>query len=292
MTIDTSSSGPRLLIIGAHPDDAEYYAGGLAAIYRGLGYPVKMLSVTNGAAGHYNRPPDELVPMRRQEAAAAGEVIGAAYETLSFPDGQLAPTIEVRHRIIQEIRQFQPDLVLTHRACDYHPDHRAAGQAVQDASYLITVPLVLPEVTPLFRSPVFAYLADLFTRPTRLRADVVIDVGDYVDTIVAMLACQQSQVFEWLPYEEGILETVPDDKTSRIEWLRNWFAKHMRLRADHFRGKLISDFGEERGGEIEFTEVFEISEYGASATPERLAELFPTAKCSPHDTARKTLSAY
>jgi len=278
MTIDTPSNDPRLLIIGAHPDDAEFFGGGLAAIYRGLGRCVKMLSVTDGSVGHYLRTSEELIPMRRQESAAAGEVIGAAYETLGFSDGQLLPSIEVRHRIIREIREFRPDLVLTHRTCDYHPDHRATGQAVQDASYLVTVPLVLPEVVPLFRAPVFAYMADLFTQPTRLRADIVIDIGSYVDTIVAMLACQRTQVFEWLPYEDGILESVPEDEAGKIEWLRTWFAKHIGPRSDHFRKEIISAYGDDTGKQIKFAEIFEISEYGANVDSDKLAELFPNGR--------------
>ncbi len=271
-----SSSGPRLLIIAAHPDDAEFHAGGLATIYRQLGRTVKMLSVTDGAAGHYERNACDLIPMRRQEAADAGKVIGAEYETLHFPDGQLQATLEVRHRIIQEIRSFKPDLVLTHRTCDYHPDHRAVGQSVQDASYLVTVPRVLPDYPALSQPPVFAYMQDLFTRPTRLLADEVIDVTQYVDQIVAMLACQHSQVFEWLPYEEGTLETVPDGPAERLEWLRAWYTRHAGPRANHFRDDLINAFGDKEGNEIEFVEVFEISEYGAVPNTSQRRELFPT----------------
>jgi len=275
--MNTPTDAPRLLVIGAHPDDAEYHAGGLATLYRDLGRSVRMLSVTDGAAGHFRRTPDELIPMRRQEMAEAGEVIGAAYETLGFPDGQLLPSIEVRHRIIQEIREFQPDLVLTHRTCDYHPDHRATGQAVQDASYLITVPLVLPEVAPLFRAPVFAYMVDLFTRPVGLRADVVLDVANQVDTIAAMLACQRSQVFEWLPYEEGVLESVPEAEADRMQWVRDWYAKHTSQRPTHFRKELLAAFGDQ-GSDIQFAEFFEISEYGDNAGAERLRSLFPEGR--------------
>ena len=133
----------RLLILGAHPDDADVHAGGLASIYRQLGHVVKMISVTDGGAGHHQRSSAELAEIRRAEAAAAGKVIGAAYETWGNPDGELQPTLEVRHQIIREIRTFQPDLLLTHRTNDYHPDHRAVGQVVQDASYMVTVPLVV-----------------------------------------------------------------------------------------------------------------------------------------------------
>jgi len=45
----------RLLIIGAHPDDADYAAGGTAALYRVRGHVVRMLSLTNGDAGHHEQ---------------------------------------------------------------------------------------------------------------------------------------------------------------------------------------------------------------------------------------------
>src|SRR5436190_6617183 len=177
----------RLLILGAHPDDAEYHAGGLASIYREAGHVVKMVSVTNGESGHFRISGTELADIRRLEARAAGDVIGATYETWDNPDGRLQPTIDVREQIIRELRTFAPDLVLTHRLNDYHPDHRAVGQAVQDASYLVTVPPICPDVPALRRDPVVGYLPDLFTRPAPLRGDVVIDVGDRMETIARMM---------------------------------------------------------------------------------------------------------
>ena len=277
-----SADQPRLLILGAHPDDAEYHAGGLAARYRAMGRTVKLVSMTNGGAGHHERSYNELVPMRRREAAAAGEIIGAVYETWDCPDGELLPTLELRQQVIREIRAFAPDLVLTHRTCDYHADHRIAGQAVQDAAYMVTVPGVLPDVPALRRDPVIAYLPDLFRKPYPLSPDVVIDVTDQVDTIVRMLACQRSQVFEWLPYEEGILDQVPVDEGEKLRWLREWYAQHIRPRANRFRSELISRYGERRGCEIEFVEVFEISEYGRQADDSMRSTLFPDTACGPH----------
>ncbi len=270
------SNKPSLLILGAHPDDAEYHAGGLATIYRSLDRPVKMVSVTDGSSGHHERSRRELIGLRRTEAAAAGAVIGATYETWDFSDGSLEPTLSVRHRIIREIRQFQPDLVLTHRTCDYHPDHRAVGQCVQDASYLVTVPHVVPEVPPLRKDPVVAYLPDLFTRPSPIRADIVIDVNEQVESIANMLACHRSQVFEWLAYEEGILDTVPDDEDEKLVWVRAWFAKHARPRAERYRDLLVTLYGDRRGAAVEFIEMFEISEYAGQPDAAHRRHLFPT----------------
>lgn len=253
----------RLLILGAHPDDAEYHAGGLAAIYRDAGHVVKMVSVTNGESGHFRNSGKELADIRRAEARAAGEVIGATYEVWDNPDGRLMPTIDVRERIIRELRTFAPDLVLTHRLNDYHPDHRAVGQAVQDASYLVTVPPICPDVPALRRDPIVGYLPDLFTRPAPLRGDVVIDVGDRMETIVRMMAAHQSQFFEWLPFNERRTEEIPRAEADRIAWLRRWYEQKIAPRAERYRGELEAQYGPDRGRKIEFCEVFEISEYAA-----------------------------
>lgn len=273
-----SNAKPRLLILGAHPDDAEYHAGGLATIYRSLGREVKMVSVTDGRSGHHERQPEELVSLRRAEAAAAGEVIGAIYETWDFPDGALQTTLEVRHRIIREIREFKPDLVLTHRTSDYHPDHRAVGQSVQDASYLVKVPPIVPEVAALRRDPVVAYMPDLFTKPLPLQPQVVIDIAEQMETITAMLACHRSQVFEWLAYEEGVLDQVPVDESGKLQWLLDWFSNHIRPRADHFRTELIAAFGPESGQQISMIEAFEISEYAHVPDAATMSDLFPSMK--------------
>ena len=253
----------RLLILGAHPDDAEYHAGGLAAIYRRAGHAVKMVSVTNGQSGHYRISGKELADFRRAEARASGAVIGAEYEVWEWPDGRLEASIEVRERIIREIRTFRPDLVLTHRPNDYHPDHRAVGQAVQDASYLVIVPPICPDVPSLRRDPVVGYLPDLFTRPAPLRADVVLDVTAEMETIVRMMAAHRSQFFDWLPYNENRLEEVPANEARKLVWLRDWYEEKLRPLAERYRQELIAQYGPERGKEIELCEVFEISEYAA-----------------------------
>ena len=271
---------PRLLIIGAHPDDAEYSGGGLASIYRQSGRAVKMISVTDGSAGHHFRKPAELVELRRAEAAAAGKIIGATYETWDFPDGSLEPSLDVRWRIIEEIRTYKPDLVLTHRTCDYHPDHRAVGQCVQDASYLVTVPNILPAVPALRKDPVVAYLPDHFTRPSPLRPDVIIDITEQVPTIAKMLACHRTQLFEWLAYEGDVLDTVPEDESGKIEWVESWILGHIAYRAERYRDEVMKRFGDAKGTEIQSIEVFEVSEYARQADASVMAHLFPSGKTS------------
>ena len=113
--MNTTDQPLRLLIFGAHPDDAEFHAGGLAVGYREAGHVVRMVSVTDGRAGHQEKHAAELVEIRRAEAAESAAVIGAESVVWDFPDGSLEPTLEVRARVIREIRTFAPDLVVTHR---------------------------------------------------------------------------------------------------------------------------------------------------------------------------------
>src|SRR5690606_25337429 len=119
----------------------------------------------------------------RAEARAAGAVIGAEYEVLDNPDGGLLPTLEARGQLIRLIRNFNPDLILTHRPIDYHPDHRYTSVLVQDAAYMITVPAVCPDTPHLERNPVILYLSDDFRKPAPFTADVVVDIGEQMSQV-------------------------------------------------------------------------------------------------------------
>lgn len=265
----------RLLVLGAHPDDAEFRAGGLAAMYRDLGHTVKFVSLTNGDAGHHQIRGEALAARRKKEAAAAAAVIGAESAVWEHHDGQLVADLNLRWQVIREIRTFNPDLVLTHRPDDYHPDHRAVGQVVRDASFMVTVPAIVPDTPALRKDPVVAYLVDRFTKPTRLQADVVIDVTSKVDTIVAMLAAHESQLLEWLPYNERIDDKVPKDAAGRKQWVYDFYHQRTGHIAEQYRQRLVETYGPARGIKIEWVEVFEVSEYAAPLGAKTRKRLFP-----------------
>ena len=267
----------RLLIIGAHPDDADYAAGGTAALYRAAGHVVRMISLTNGDAGHHAEPGTPLAQRRRGEAAAAGAVIGADYILFDNHDGELLPTLENRFEIIRLLRTFEPDLVLTHRPNDYHPDHRYTSQLVQDAAYMVTVPAVVPGVKHLAKNPVIAYLPDAFQKPYPFTPDVAVDVGPVLDKIVAMLDCHVSQFYEWLPYNSGMLDKVPQGVVQRRDWLANHVRARLKEQADRFRPLLVQQYGDAHGQRVEFAEAFEGCEYGSPLDAAARRRLFPFA---------------
>jgi N-acetylglucosamine malate deacetylase 1 len=271
----------RLLIIGAHPDDADFAAGGTAALYRAHGHVVRMVSLTNGDAGHHERAGPELAERRLAEATAAGAIIGANYELFANHDGELLPTLENRAQVIRLIRSFDPDLVLTHRPNDYHPDHRYTSQLVQDAAYMVTVPAVVPGVRHLAKNPVIAYLPDHFQKPCPLEPAIAVDVGPVLDKIVSMLCCHVSQFFEWLPYNAGVLHDVPAGDAQRRAWLQEQVAARLKYQADRFRKLLMLQYGDDRGQRVEYAEAFEGCEYGSpldAAARQRLFAFVPFAE--------------
>lgn len=264
----------RVLIIGAHPDDAEK-GGGTAAKYAALGHVVKLVSVTNGDAGHFEIGGGPLAKRRELEAKKAGKVIGVEYITLDNHDGELMPTLENRRQIIKVIREFKPDIVFSPRPNDYHPDHRYTSILVQDAAYMVTVPNILPKTPHLQKNPVFMYLSDGFTKPYPFQADVVVAIDEVIEKKMDMYHQHTSQMYEWLPYNRGALDQVPQDEKARREWLAESRKRSDENIAIKYRDKLIELYGKEKAAKIKYAEAFEASEYGSRLTPENLKILFP-----------------
>ena len=263
----------RVIAFGAHPDDCDQGAGGLAAKYAALGHKVKFVSLTNGDAGHQSQHGEELVKRRRAEAEEAGRRIGIEYEVLGNHDGKLLPTLEVREQVIREIRQWKADIVIAPRPNDYHPDHRYTGVLVQDASYMVIVPNLVTDTPPLRRNPVFLYYSDRFTRPQPFRADIVVSIDDVFEKKIDMLDAHVSQFYEWLPWTTGQLEQVPKDPVGRKKWLAGQ-ANIERKPKPEWRETMDKYYGAQ-AAHIQHAEAFEITEYGRQPSEEELRGLFP-----------------
>ncbi len=265
----------RLMVIGAHPDDAEYKAGGLAAQYRRLGHEVCFVSMTNGDAGHHEMSGPPLAARRRAEADASAKVLGLTYEIFDNSDGKLEPDLRRREELIRAIRRYRPDLLLTHRPNDYHPDHRATAQLVQDAAYLLTVPALCPDVPHLKRDPVIAYLSDDFTRPCAFRADLVVNIAEFWAEKVAMMHAHTSQFYEWLPYNMWNSEEVPESQEERRAWLSARLEVETATLSQWLKPKIQSTYGAKLSESIWKIEAFEGSEYGSPLDSKAHERLFP-----------------
>lgn len=265
----------RILVIGAHPDDCDFKAGGIASLYKQKGHSVKFISVTNGDAGHHKMGGGPLAIRRKQEAKDAADIIEIEYELLDIHDGELVPSLENRYMIIRNIRKYKPDIIMTHRPNDYHPDHRYTSMLVQDAAYMVTVPNVCAHTPHLEKNPVILYLSDGFNKPYPFTPDVVIGIDTVVDNKIDMIHSHISQVYEWLPYNNGTLESVPRDTEERRQWLSNRLLKHFSSIADKYRDMLIEFYGDDLGADIQYAEAFESCEYGSPLTTDKISTLFP-----------------
>lgn len=263
----------RILVIGAHPDDCEYRFAGTAVKFVTQGHAVKFLSVTNGDAGHHIEGGAPLTGRRVAEAHEGARRLGiAACEVLDNHDGEYEPTLENRREIIRQIREWQADIVLTHRPNDYHPDHRYTSQLVQDSAFMVMVPHICPATPVLHHNPVYLYIEDEFQQPSPFSPDVVVDISDTWERKVDSLDAHESQFYEWLPWLEGKVDEVPNDRAERKRWLGKWLEQLLR---NDFRAALERRYGRERAARVSFAEAFELCEYGRQPAPEELNEMFP-----------------
>jgi len=263
----------RVLFVGAHPDDSDVKAAGTAAMMAEQGHAVKFVSLTNGDAGHHEMGGGPLATRRRAEATEAARRLGIdEYEILHYHDGELMPTLEVRRDVIRLIREWDADVVVSHRPNDYHPDHRYTGRVVQDAAYMVQVPNVLPNVEPTEGNPVFLYFQDRFEKPYPFEHDIAVAVDPVIDQKMRALDAHESQFYEWLPWVSDALDQVPEGEDARRAWLKERWTSSV---SDDAREGLTRWYGAERAADVQYAESFQVAEYGRQPDDAEIRRLFP-----------------
>lgn len=264
----------RILFIGAHPDDADILCGGTAYKLAKAGHIVKFVSTTNGDTGHFRLSRPETARVRFAEAQASAKVGGIyEYEILNHDCG-IEASVENRREIVRLIRRFNPDIVISHRLCDYHPDHRATAQLVLDTAYVVMVPHFCEDVPIPDHIPIYAYSFDRFLEPRPHRPDAAIEIDSVMEQKLSMLNCHASQYYEWLPWADG-------DKyfdVSKLNWeqrkahLMKWVQRFVTA-ANSARDWLKTLHGEELGAKIKYAETFEQSTYSVQLPREVFQKL-------------------
>jgi LmbE family N-acetylglucosaminyl deacetylase len=266
----------RIICFGAHPDDCELKAGGVAALWAAKGHHVKFVSVTNGDIGHWKMDREPLAKRRKDEVEACARVLGITTEVLPIHDGELEPTLANRTTITRQIREWKADIVMSPRPNDYHPDHRYTGVLVQDSAFMVTVPKFLPKAPNLTKNPVFFFYSDGFQKPTPFKPDICVAIDSVIEKKAVALEKLESQF-----YEGGALggpQLMPTDPKEQVKRRAEVRASHMgrdRRTATKFRDKTAEFYGAEPAKKIEFVEAFEICEYGTQPSKEALRKLFP-----------------
>ena len=184
----------RVLTIGAHPDDAEFGAGGTLARWAGEGCRISMLIVTDGSKGSWDPAvtANDLAKVRAAEQVAAAETLGATGDLihLDYIDGELEYSMELRQRICEWIRRVRPNVVLSHdpwKRYMLHPDHRVTGMGAIDGVVAARDHLFYPELGLEKHRPeaILLWGAD--------EPDYWEDIEPTFDVKIAALLCHSSQ---------------------------------------------------------------------------------------------------
>ena len=273
---DSTDGKVRVICFGAHPDDNEFRAGGVAAMWAAKGHHVKFVSCTNGDIGHWGMAGGPLAQRRTAEVERCAEIFGIETEVLDIHDGEIMPTLENRKTIVRLIREWRADIVMCHRPNDYHPDHRYAALLVQDAGYMVTVPFFCPDVPYLNRNPVFLYYQDRFQKPNPFDAGIVVGIDAVIDKKLDAALALASQTLEGgCGGSERLYPEDPAKRKAREQEVRRRFDRRFASTADRFREQLTDWYGRERAKKIKYAEAFEICEYGRRPSKQEIRKLFP-----------------
>lgn len=191
----------RVMVVAAHPDDAEMGCAATIATWVRAGAQAFYLITTNGDKGtdELEIPPEELAPIRDKEARAAAAAVGvSAVQILPNRDGELFYNYEFRGQVVYWIRKWRPNVVFTHDPSVMfsefginHADHRATGAATIDAVYpFARGPWQYPEHLAEGLQP---HKVDEMFFWGSGQADAWIDVSDGIDLKIAALKCHVSQ---------------------------------------------------------------------------------------------------
>ncbi len=200
----------NILVIHAHPDDAEILAGGTLVQLAAAGHNITIVTMTPGDCGTAEYSPEEISRIRRAEAARSAARIGATYRCAEFRDLSIYNDDASRRRVVEILRQTAPDLVLTSSPVDYMCDHEATSQLVRDACFGAPAPNYItnaPDPAKPLRAIPHLYFMDSIGGVDRdgnaITPDFFVDVTAQMEAKTAMLAEHASQR-AWLLKHHGI----------------------------------------------------------------------------------------
>lgn len=209
--LDVDESYKTVMVVVAHPDDAEFSSAGTIARFTKEGFDVIIVQVTSGDKGTSRRDisPADLATLREAEESEAARRLGVkTVEFLRCADGELVPDLSLREKIVRQIRKYRPDIVISHdpfRPYALHPDHRAVGTATVDSVYpTARDPLYFPEHLEAGLEP--HKVAELWLYGSE-SPDKFIDISTTLHRKVHALKAHESQV--------GTAETLEERMRAR-----------------------------------------------------------------------------
>jgi len=191
-----------ILVMAAHPDDAELSCAGTILKHIAAGKKVGIVDFTRGELGTRGTP-----EIRLQESADATKILGLhARENLGIRDGFFRNDEETQVKLIEVIRKYQPEIVLANALEDRHPDHGKGAQLAIDACFLSGLRQIKTGNLPAWRpSQVYHYIQDRYLEP-----DFVIDITAHWDQKESAIRAFKSQFFDPASAEPASYISSPD----------------------------------------------------------------------------------
>jgi bacillithiol biosynthesis deacetylase BshB1 len=191
-----------ILVMAAHPDDAELSCSGTILKHIAAGKKVGIVDFTRGELGTRGTP-----EIRLQESADATKILGLhARENLGIRDGFFRNDEETQLKLIEIIRKYQPDIVLANALVDRHPDHSKGAQLAIDACFLSGLRQIKTGDLSAWRpAQVYHYIQDRYIEP-----DFVVDISAHWDQKEAAIRAFKSQFFDPSSKEPASYISSPD----------------------------------------------------------------------------------
>ena len=181
-----------ILAFAAHPDDVELSASGTLLKYIAEGKKVGIIDLTRGELGSRG-----TATTRTLEAENAGKLMGLSVrDNLDLADGFFDDSFDTKMRIIQQIRKYQPDIVLANAMSDRHPDHGRAGKIVADASFLSGLVKIQSAEEDIPQAPFRPQLLLHYIQDHYLKPDIVIDVSDFMEQKIEVIKAFTTQFYD------------------------------------------------------------------------------------------------
>lgn len=244
----------KVLIFTAHPDDAEFMAGGTIAKLADEGGEIYEVIATNGSRGSFELDRDTLIKLRHKEAEEAGKILGKREVFfLGYEDGYLGdvPINELREKFIYWLRRIKPDKVFTWdfwARFEFHPDHRAVAQAVMEALAFSHMPLYHPEHKKDGLEPHLVPECFFFAKTSEL-CNIVVDITDYIGRKIEALCAHDSQMKLTIDELKMDLRAIGADEDMLAKIDRSNYRSAVELMvkamASSVGGKAGFEFGEE-----------------------------------------------
>jgi N-acetylglucosamine malate deacetylase 1 len=266
----------RIIAFGAHPDDAELKASGVAALWAARGDKVKFVAMTNGDIGHFEQAGGPLAKRRKAEVAECARILGIETEVLDIHDGELMPTLENRRTVARLIRSWQADIVMGHRPYDYHADHRYTGVLMDDAAVIVAAPFFTPDTPPTKGNPIFLYHSDGFRQPYPFDPTIVVSIDAVAEKKWQCISAMPSQFGDADSWQGRTRPNVPKGDAERKAYLVDLIKQRDANLANQYRERLVALYGEEQGRKVKYAEAFQLNQYGRQVAVDELKKLFPT----------------